>query len=93
MIEVLVQYAVKTDVLKSLLADMNHALSDAIDWCKAVDIKNPDEAFSLFSNKRNERFIENLKSVKTLDLISDEEQTLIYNIYLIFLKNILEEKL
>lgn len=93
MIEVLVVYVKKTEVLKRLVADMNHALSANLDWCKSVQAKSPDEAFAMLSNMKNERFIENLKSSKTLGYISDEEQTLIYNIYQILLKQNLEENL
>lgn len=89
----LVTYEKKIEVLKSLVADMKYALSAVDTWAGSCRAKSPDEAFAMLSNMKEERFITSLKSYKSLGFISDEEQTLMYNIYQIQVKQILEENL
>lgn len=83
----LIAYRAKDSVLRNIISDMDFALKAKRDWEKSVSTKEPDEQLQMLLKMYEGKFIESLNSSKIIGALTDEEQTLLYNIYLIEKEN------
>ncbi|MCR4677154.1 MAG: hypothetical protein K5679_00180 [Lachnospiraceae bacterium] len=86
----LIAYRAKDSVLRNIISDMEFALKAKRDWEKSVSTKEPDEQLQMLLKMYEGKFIESLNSSKIIGALTDEEQTLLYNIYLIEKENMEE---
>jgi len=83
----LIAYRAKDSVLRNIISDMDFALKAKRDWEKSVSTNVPDEQLHMLLKMSEGKFIESLNSSKIIGALTDEEQTLLYNIYLIEKEN------
>lgn len=87
----LATYDDKVKSIKAIIREMDFALEAGKDYSDAKKYGEPFADLKDVFYKKEDRFLDYLKCTKTLGYISDDEQTLLYNVYFIKKEKFTEE--